>query len=117
MKQYLPRTRVAQSIGGSYSQIMRTLAYWNMVTSAIVLVLGWDSGTGDLLRRVFPWMTFGWFVAIALLLFVIVSLVDFFYILPAIIAFNNHQAVKHDNPVWQMMAEIRDDVKALKGEK
>lgn len=110
MRQYLPRRSIAQSMGGAYSQIMRTLAYWGAINSIIIIVLGWDSSMGTLVRNWFPWMSFGWFMGFVFIAFILVSLVDLFLILPTVIAFNNRQGIKHDNPVWKKMIRIEKKV-------
>ena len=113
MRQYLPRTVIAQGIGGFYNQTMRALAYWSMVNSAILLVLGWDGTVGIALRGVMPWMTFPLFLAAVGGIALLLMLVDFLLVYPAVIAFTNRQAVRHDNPIFDKLVELQAQVGKL----
>ena len=106
MKQYLPQRIIAQSIGGLYNQGMRTLAYWSVVNSVILLVLGWDSRIGQIVKSWFPWLTFSEFLIGVIIIAVVIMLVDLLFIFPAVVAFGNRQSVLHDNPIYDKLKKL-----------
>jgi hypothetical protein len=114
MKQYLPKGRIAQYIGGLYNQTMRTLAYWSVVNSTILLILGWQAQIGGLLTGWFPWLTFPMFVIGVLLVALLIMIIDLCFILPAVVSFGNKQSVLHDNPIYQKVDKIESELAELK---
>lgn len=113
MKQYLFKHVIAQSIGGVYSQMTRTLGYWSMFQALILLFLGWDSNMGHIINGWFPWMSFPIFLAVVVGGFLFVSLLDLVFILPTVYAFNNRQAVKHDNPVYDKIEVMEMEIQRI----
>lgn len=113
MKQYLPQTGIAQVLGGLYNQGMRALTYWSVVNTGILLVLGWQSGMGVVLRQLFPWLSFTLFVVGAGVLIGVVMVIDLVFVYPSIIAFQNRQGIKHDNPVFALMEVMGGKLDAM----
>ncbi len=111
LKQRLSRGVVAQSIGGSYSQVTRVLGYWSIVNSVILLVLAWDTTIGQVVRGWLPWLTFPLFLVTVGMIVVLIMIVDFLIILPGVWAFANKQAAIHDNPVYDEIKAFRKEMK------
>ena len=103
IKQYLPKGKIAQYIGGSYNQIMRVLAYWSMANSVVILVLGWDGSIGQFIRTILPWINFPLFLLFVVGLVILMIITDYFFIYPANVAFLNRQAVIHNNPIYNKL--------------
>ena len=109
LPQFLPRPSIAQAVGGTYNQAIRTLGYWSAVNSTIILVLGWDSSIGLFLKGVFPWLTFPMFVGMVITAAILVGLIDLMFVLPAVYAFGNKQATIHANPIFQKLEEMQEE--------
>lgn len=111
LKQHKSYGLVGQSIGGLYNQTMRTLAYWSVVNSVILLVLAWDGTLGQLIRGWFPWLTLPYFITIIVAIVLIIMVVDYLVILPGVYAFGNRQTAEHDNPIYKELKEFRKETK------
>ncbi len=112
LKQRFSHGVMAQAIGGTYNQFMRTLAYWSAINSVILLVLAWDTGIGRLIRSWFPWLSFPLFLFSVPIVFLIIMLVDFLVVLPAVYAFANRQQATHENPIYDELKAFRKEMNA-----
>lgn len=54
------------------------------------------------------------FILLAIIGIVGLSAFDYFFMLPCEIAFQNEQAVKHQNPIYDMLGEMRKELKELR---
>lgn len=103
-----------QWLGGTYSQTFRTLGYWSLINSIVILTLGWDGWIGNTIRSWFPHITLLMFFLIVVGIALVISIIDLLIVYPAYVAFTNKQAVKNENPVYEKLINIEKEIIKLR---
>lgn len=91
-------------LGRVKSTITRTSAYFGYINFALLLLTSY-SVTGHKYAPL--WL----FLVVALATLVTIGAIDFFVILPSEQAFSNQQITRHQNPVYELVKEIKQELK------
>ena len=90
-------------LGRIKTTISRVSTYFGYINFGILL-LTFYSVTG------YKYAPLWLFLVIALILLSIIAIVDFFIILPSELAFSNQQIAKHQNPIYELVKEIKSTI-------
>lgn len=63
-----------------------------------------------------PWLTFGWFLIVLVILTVVMMLTMYLYVLPSIWTFRNKQMNAYESELLQEVRALRREVKILRSE-
>lgn len=90
-------------LGRVKTMVSRTSAYFGYINFGLLL-LTFYSVTG------YNYAPLWLFVVVALVVLVIIAAVDFFFILPSEQAFSNQQIARHQNPIYELVKEIKQEI-------
>lgn len=91
-------------LGRIKTTISRTSAYFGYI-NFVLLLLTFYSVTG------YKYASLWLFIVVALVALVTIAVIDFFIILPSEQAFNNQQIARHQNPIYELVKELKQEKK------
>ena len=94
-------------IGAVLDTLNRTSVFISVWNTILIAITYYNTGGGDTLQELFPWMNMGWFMLLVVMLAILAMVFVFFVITPSYFRFYSSQFYNHDSP-------MKRDIEAIK---
>lgn len=105
---------LSAGIGGLKAILWQTTFYVSLINFALIIITAYNTTIAPYAASYLPWLNMPLFVLFMLVLLAIAMFIEYKYIYPSMIKFQNEQEYEHQSLLRRDIAELRNEMREIK---